>query len=38
MFRGSFTALVTPCKNGGIDERAFRELVDIVRIGRERLR
>jgi 4-hydroxy-tetrahydrodipicolinate synthase len=28
MFRGSFTALVTPFKNGGIDERAFRELVD----------
>lgn len=28
MFRGSFTALVTPFKNGGVDERAFRELVD----------
>ncbi len=28
MFRGSFTALVTPFKNGGLDERAFRELVD----------
>jgi 4-hydroxy-tetrahydrodipicolinate synthase len=27
-FRGSFTALVTPFKNGGLDERAFRELVD----------
>ena len=27
-FRGSFTALVTPFKNGGIDERAFRDLVD----------
>jgi 4-hydroxy-tetrahydrodipicolinate synthase len=28
MFQGSFTALVTPFKNGGIDERAFRDLVD----------
>ena len=28
MFRGSFTALVTPFKNGGLDEAAFRELVD----------
>jgi 4-hydroxy-tetrahydrodipicolinate synthase len=27
-FRGSFTALVTPFKNGGLDEQAFRELVD----------
>jgi 4-hydroxy-tetrahydrodipicolinate synthase len=27
-FRGSFTALVTPFKNGGIDENAFRALVD----------
>jgi 4-hydroxy-tetrahydrodipicolinate synthase len=27
-FRGSFTALVTPFKNGGIDEKAFRDLVD----------
>jgi 4-hydroxy-tetrahydrodipicolinate synthase len=27
-FRGSFTALVTPFKNGGLDERAFRDLVD----------
>ncbi|MGN6463210.1 MAG: 4-hydroxy-tetrahydrodipicolinate synthase, partial [Pseudolabrys sp.] len=27
-FRGSFTALVTPFKNGAIDERAFRELVE----------
>jgi len=27
-FRGSFTALVTPFKNGALDERAFRELVD----------
>jgi len=28
MFRGSFTALVTPFKNGGLDESAFRNLVD----------
>jgi 4-hydroxy-tetrahydrodipicolinate synthase len=28
MFRGSFTALVTPFKNGGLDEAAFRALVD----------
>ncbi len=27
-FRGSFTALVTPFKNGEIDEKAFRGLVD----------
>jgi len=27
-FRGSFTALVTPFKNGGVDEKAFRELVN----------
>ena len=27
-FRGSFTALVTPFKNGSIDEKTFRELVD----------
>src|SRR3954453_14398388 len=27
-FRGSFTALVTPFKNGGVDEKAFRGLVD----------
>jgi 4-hydroxy-tetrahydrodipicolinate synthase len=27
-FRGSFTALVTPFKNGSVDERAFRNLVD----------
>jgi 4-hydroxy-tetrahydrodipicolinate synthase len=27
-FRGSFTALVTPFKNGGVDERAFRGLVN----------
>lgn len=28
MFRGSFTALVTPFKNGGLDEGAFRDLID----------
>jgi 4-hydroxy-tetrahydrodipicolinate synthase len=28
MFRGSFTALVTPFSNGGLDERAFRDLVE----------
>jgi 4-hydroxy-tetrahydrodipicolinate synthase len=28
MFRGSFTALVTPFKNGGLDEGAFRDLVE----------
>ncbi len=27
-FRGSFTALVTPFKNGAVDEKAFRALVD----------
>jgi len=27
-FRGSFTALVTPFKNGGLDEQAFRDLVE----------
>lgn len=27
-FRGSFTALVTPFKNGSVDEKAFRELID----------
>ena len=27
-FRGSFTALVTPFKNGSLDERGFRGLVD----------
>ena len=26
-FRGSFTALVTPFKNGALDEAAFRALV-----------
>ena len=28
-FRGSFTALVTPFKNGAVDEKAFRELVEL---------
>ncbi|HEV7983934.1 MAG TPA: dihydrodipicolinate synthase family protein, partial [Xanthobacteraceae bacterium] len=27
-FRGSFTALVTPFKNGALDEAAFRALVE----------
>src|SRR3954470_14469723 len=27
-FRGSFTALLTPFKNGSVDEKAFRELVE----------
>src|SRR5882762_843217 len=27
-FRGSFTALVTPFKNGSVDEKMFRDLVD----------
>ena len=27
-FRGSFTALVTPFKNGSLDETAFRGLVE----------
>src|SRR5499433_3843664 len=27
-FRGSFTALITPFKNGSIDEKAFRDIVD----------
>jgi len=27
-FRGSFTALVTPFKNGAVDEKAFRDLVE----------
>ena len=27
-FRGSFTALVTPFKNGSVDENSFRDLVD----------
>jgi 4-hydroxy-tetrahydrodipicolinate synthase len=28
MFRGSFTALITPFKNGAVDEKAFQALVD----------
>ena len=28
-FRGSFTALVTPFKNGSLDEAAFRGLVEL---------
>jgi 4-hydroxy-tetrahydrodipicolinate synthase len=28
IFRGSFTALVTPFRNGSLDERAFRQIVD----------
>src|SRR5262245_58167230 len=27
-FRGSFTALITPFKNGSVDEKAFRDLVE----------
>src|ERR1700750_2128096 len=27
-FRGSFTALVTPFRNGAVDEKAFRDIVD----------
>src|SRR5215831_18046443 len=27
-FRGSFTALVTPFRNGSLDEKAFRDLID----------
>src|ERR1700704_5792397 len=27
-FRGSFTALLTPFKNGSLDEKAFRDLVE----------
>src|ERR1700761_377443 len=27
-FRGSFTALISPFKNGALDEKAFRDLVD----------
>lgn len=26
MFRGSITALITPFKNGAVDEKAFQEL------------
>ena len=28
IFRGSFTALVTPFRNGSLDESAFRQIVD----------
>src|ERR1700742_2548223 len=28
MFRGSITALITPFKNGAVDEKAFQEFVD----------
>ena len=28
MFRGSITALITPFRDGGVDEKAFRELVE----------
>jgi 4-hydroxy-tetrahydrodipicolinate synthase len=28
MFKGSFTALITPMRNGGVDERAFQDLVE----------
>jgi len=28
VFRGSFTALATPFRNGSLDERAFRDMVD----------
>lgn len=28
MFKGTFTAIVTPFKNGKVDEQAFRELID----------
>ena len=28
MFRGSLVALITPFKNGSVDEGAFRKLVD----------
>ncbi len=28
MFKGSFTALITPFKNGDVDEKAYRALVD----------
>ena len=27
-FRGSFTALLTPFKNGSLDEKAFRGLIE----------
>ena len=28
MFKGSFTALITPFRNGGLDEGAFRRIVE----------
>jgi len=28
MFKGSFTALITPFRNGRVDEKAFQALVD----------
>jgi 4-hydroxy-tetrahydrodipicolinate synthase len=28
MFRGTFTALVTPFRNGGIDAAAFEKLIE----------
>ena len=28
MFKGSFVALITPFRNGQVDERAFKKLVD----------
>src|SRR6266498_3122617 len=28
MFRGTFTALVTPFRNGGIDDSAFKKLIE----------
>src|SRR5262245_26259391 len=28
MFKGSFTALITPMRNGAVDERAFQDLVE----------
>ena len=28
MFKGSLVALITPFKNGAVDEQAFRKLVD----------
>ena len=27
-FKGSFTALVTPFRNGSLDEKAFRDLIE----------
>src|ERR1700751_4090998 len=28
MFRGTFTALVTPFRNGGVDDSAFKKLIE----------